>query len=164
MVNLKQPVVSSIEVEIPGRKTKLRIVHVVFDFNGTLARDGRLLNGVGTRVRKLARVVDVTVLTADTFGTVARTMKGLPTNIGIVKNGTEKLKFIRALGPGSVTAIGNGVNDIPMLRAAALGIAVIGDEGAAGELLSVATVVVRNINDALDLLLKPKRLVATLRK
>jgi P-type E1-E2 ATPase len=164
MANKRRPAVRAIEVEIPGRKTKLRIVHVVFDFNGTLARDGRLLKGVEARVGKLAKLVDVTVLTADTFGTVARTMKGLPVAMGIVKNGAEKLKFIRTLGSRSVAAIGNGVNDIPMLKAAVLGIAVIGDEGASGKLLTEADIVVNSIDSGIDLLLKPTRLVATLRK
>jgi P-type E1-E2 ATPase len=164
MANKRRPAVRAIEVEIPGRKTKLRIVHVVFDFNGTLARDGRLLKGVEARIRKLAKVVDVVVLTADTYGTVARIMKGLPAKIGIVKNGAEKLKFIRTLGLGSVAAIGNGANDIPMLRAAELGIAVIGDEGVSGKLLAAADIVTSNIESAIDLLLKPTRVVATLRK
>ena len=50
-----------------------------------------------------------------------------------------------------------------MLAAAALGIAVCGAEGAAAETLQVADVVVIRIVDALDLLLHPKRLMATLR-
>jgi soluble P-type ATPase len=50
-----------------------------------------------------------------------------------------------------------------MLDKAALSIAVIGPEGGAGELLAAADVVVREVNHALDLLLKPIRLAATLR-
>ncbi len=62
-----------------------------------------------------------------------------------------------------VVAIGNGRNDRMMLDAAALGIAVCGAEGAAAETLEAADIVVGRIVDALDLLLHPKRLVATLR-
>ncbi len=149
---------------VPGRPGTLIIKHAVFDFNGTLARDGKLLRGVETRIRRLAKLVDVYVLTADTFGSVRRTMKGLPVNVTIVKNGSDKLRFVRSLGAVSVAAVGNGVNDIPMIKAAGLGIAVIGDEGASGKLVTVSDVVVVDIAAAFDLLLKPKRLVATLRK
>jgi soluble P-type ATPase len=49
------------------------------------------------------------------------------------------------------------------MDAAALGIAVIQAEGAAPQTLCAADVVVREIGDALDLLVQPKRLAATLR-
>jgi soluble P-type ATPase len=51
-----------------------------------------------------------------------------------------------------------------MLSSAALGIAVLGPEGLAVEALRAAHVVVARIEDALDLLLHPQRLVATLRR
>jgi soluble P-type ATPase len=50
-----------------------------------------------------------------------------------------------------------------MLEAAALGIAVCGAEGAAAHVLQAGDIVVGRIVDALDLLLHPKRLMATLR-
>jgi soluble P-type ATPase len=50
-----------------------------------------------------------------------------------------------------------------MLREAVLGIAVVGREGAAGVTVRAAEIVVTRIQDALDLLLMPTRLVATLR-
>lgn len=67
------------------------------------------------------------------------------------------------MGAAGVAAIGNGANDAKMLETAALGIAVLGPEGLAVETLHAANVVVPHINDALDLLLKPVRLIATLR-
>ncbi len=42
-----------IEIEIPGWGS-LRLVHAVFDVNGTLARDGELLPGVAERFARLA--------------------------------------------------------------------------------------------------------------
>ena len=153
-----------ITIPIPGRKQPLQIKHVVFDFNGTMAVDGKLIRGVGVRVKRLAALVDVVVMTADTFGTVRRTLMGLPVKIHIVNNGSEKRRFVESIGAETVAAIGNGTNDIPMLRAASFGISVFGTEGTSTELLRVSTIVVRHINDAIDLLLKPKRLVATLRR
>ncbi len=60
--------------------------------------------------------------------------------------------------------MGNGYNDHLMVKEAALGIAVIGREGAARETISNANVVVNELVDALDLILKPFRHQATLRK
>jgi len=51
-----------------------------------------------------------------------------------------------------------------MFQAAGLRIAVLGGEGIAAALLTAADILVRDINDGLDLLLSPDRLVATLRR
>jgi soluble P-type ATPase len=50
-----------------------------------------------------------------------------------------------------------------MVASAALGIAVVQEEGASTETISVADVVMPDILSALDILLFPKRLIATLR-
>jgi len=152
-----------LEIVIPGWERPLRIDHVVLDFNGTLAVDGRLVRGTRARLRRLAAAVDVVVLTADTFGTARRALDGLDVMVRRARSGSEKRRLIASLDPASVAAIGNGKNDVPMLRAAALSVAVIGGEGACVDLLQVATVVVREPTEALDLLLEPRRLMATLR-
>ena len=56
-----------VTVEIPGRRA-LCLEHLALDLNGTLAAGGKLLPGVSRRVAALARRLEVTVLTADTFG------------------------------------------------------------------------------------------------
>jgi P-type E1-E2 ATPase len=155
---------TGVEVSIPGRKRPLRIEHIVFDFSGTLAVEGKLVRGVATRLGQLAMLTHVVVMTADTFGTARRALAGLPVAVRIVRGGIEKRRLVESLDCEEVAAVGNGTNDVPMLRASALGIAVLGDEGTSAELLGVATVVVRDVNDACDLLLKPRRLVATLRR
>jgi soluble P-type ATPase len=50
-----------------------------------------------------------------------------------------------------------------MLKVAALGMVVVQEEGAAIEALTSAHVALSDINTALDLLIHPLRLVATLR-
>ena len=152
-----------IEVAIPGRR-RIRVRHLVLDFNGTLAVDGKLAQGVGARIRRLATAVEVVVLTADTFGTARRALDGLPVTVHVVRNGAEKRRFVASLGSEGIAVVGNGANDVPMFKTAALGIAVLGAEGTAADLLRAATIVARGINDALDLFLKPRRLVATLRR
>jgi len=75
----------------------------------------------------------------------------------------EKRDFVKSLGPERVVAIGNGNNDVLMIQEAALGIGVLGHEGISGGCIQVADVIVQTPRDGLDLLLKPLRLVATLR-
>jgi soluble P-type ATPase len=75
-----------------------------------------------------------------------------------------KLSTMKSLDPTRTVAIGNGSNDRLLLKEATLGIAVLGDEGMSVSTMKNADVVVKNISDALDLFLKPKRLVATLKE
>ncbi|MBZ0295226.1 MAG: ATPase P [Anaerolineae bacterium] len=153
-----------IEVNIPGRSA-LRLAYVVFDVNGTLAVDGVLVPGVKERLALLGQQVEIHLLTADTHGQQAAIDAELGLTATIIQHGTtEKGGYVLNLGADHVAAIGNGANDTAMFNAAALRIAVLGQEGLYADLLKSADVLVRDINDALDLLLNPRRLVATLRR
>ena len=154
-----------IEIVIPGYRT-LRLQHLVMDYNGTLAQDGSLLEGVRSRLDSLADQLHLHVITADTFGQAKSNLAALSCEVLILPAENQaqgKLSYIKSLGQGQVAAIGNGRNDQLMLAAAALGIAVMQEEGAAFETISAADVVMSDIRLALDLLLYPKRLIATLR-
>lgn len=156
-----------IEVDVPGRGS-LRLAQLVLDVNGTLSRDGALLPGVPRRIAALRGLLEVRLLSADTFGR----LDAIGTELGVVASrlrpgepeAAQKAAVVRALGPATVVAVGNGANDAAMLREAALGIAVLGPEGLASEALAAAGVLAASIDDALDLLLHPRRLVATLRR
>ena len=155
-----------ISVDIPGSR-RLDIEHLVLDMNGTIAVDGRLVDGVAARLRALESEVRVHVVTADTFGRADAAFNGLPCEVVVLPQGDQdvaKARYVRDLGPQSTVAIGNGRNDAFLLETAALGIAVILDEGAAAKTLLAADIVVTSITSALDLLTHPQRLVATLRR
>lgn len=152
----------TVVVTIPGREA-IELAELVLDYTGTLSAQGRLLPGVAERIAALAAQLRVTVMTADTRGTAARELAGLPVEIVRVRDGDAKAELVRRLGPARAVAIGNGRNDVAMVRLAALGIAVLGAEGTAGALLREADVVAPDILAALDLLADPLRLVATLR-
>ncbi|MGC8633189.1 MAG: HAD family hydrolase [Candidatus Limnocylindrales bacterium] len=152
-------------VEIPdfGR---LLLSDAVLDFNGTLACDGALVPGAADRLRLLADQVTLHVVTADTFGTARQALGTLPVTLTVLHAGHQaeaKAAYVRQLGAAAVVAIGNGRNDRLMLREAALSIVVVQAEGAAREAIEAAQLVCPDINLALDLLLDPTRLVATLR-
>jgi soluble P-type ATPase len=154
-----------IDIDIPGRPP-LRLATALVDFNGTLARDGRLIDGVAERLRALSASIDVRVVTGDTTGTAREALAGLPVGVDIMPYDDQeqaKRAAIERLDPGATVAIGNGRNDRALARRAALSIAVIGPEGCALDVLLHADVVCGSIAEALDLLLVPRRLVATLR-
>jgi P-type E1-E2 ATPase len=154
-----------LDLMIPGFG-RLELTDAVCDYNGTLAADGLLIDGVHERIQRLSSELRVHVVTADTFGSAATQLQRLPCALVILdaENQAEaKRDFVQSLSAAHVVAIGNGRNDRMMLEAAALGIAVCGAEGAAAHVLQAGDIVVGRIVDALDLLLHPKRLMATLR-
>jgi len=126
-----------------------------------------MLEGVDDRLPLLSMRLRLHICTADTFGTVAEQTRRFETALKILKptgQDEQKAEMVRKLGPLNCAAIGNGRNDVLMLKEAALGIAVAGPEGMATDLLEAADLICTDINDALDLLLAPKRLTATLRR
>jgi P-type E1-E2 ATPase len=140
----------------------------VLDVNGTLTQDGVLLDGVTERLGQIRESLSVHLLSADTFGRLDQITEQLGVQARRLRAGepepAQKAEYVRALGLASVVAIGNGANDAEMLSEAAIGVAIIGPEGVAIEAIRAADVVVGSITTALDLLLFPKRLVATLRR
>jgi P-type E1-E2 ATPase len=155
-----------IELTIPGRGP-LRIQHLVTDVNGTLAVDGVLIDGLTKRIASLRDRLEIHMLTADTHGRQALIDEQLNLEATRIQPGNEskqKAEFVRKLDAETVAAIGQGANDAEMLKAAALGICVMSQEGVAIETLVSADLVVPDIFAALDLLDRPVRIVASLRK
>jgi len=153
------------EITIPGYKT-LKLTHLVLDYNGTMACDGKLIEGVLEMLQSLSGWLHIHVITADTFGTVKKQLEDISCSLSVLpldNQDTGKRDYVETLGPAETVCIGNGRNDRLMLREAALGIAVIQEEGAFAETLMAADVIVPGIVDALNLLANPLRLIATLR-
>jgi P-type E1-E2 ATPase len=154
-----------ITIDIPGFR-QLQLQHLVLDYNGTIAIDGILISGVPDVLRALSAELQIHVITADTFGVAAQQLSSLPVTLTIIPlhdQAQAKLHYLNQLGADSVFAIGNGRNDQQMLKAAAVGVAIIQKEGGAAQAIASADVVCCSILDALDLLSQPKRLIATLR-
>lgn len=154
-----------IEINIPDFG-QLRLEHLVLDYNGTLALDGNLLDGVNQLLDRLNDHLHIHILTADTFGSVRQQFAGSPCTIHVLSAGNEekgKADYIRRLGVQATVCIGNGRNDRLMLEEAALGIGVIQQEGGSLQALLHADIIIADILDALNLLLVPQRLIATLR-
>jgi soluble P-type ATPase len=151
-----------LELAIPGRAA-LELEHLVLDVNGTLTDRGRLIDGVDSLLPRVRSVLDLHVLSADTYGNAEEIAVSAGATFRRVEHGEEKRAYLERLGADRTAAVGNGRNDAAMLRAAALGIAVIGPEGASAAALAAADLVAGSIRIALELLSDPQALVATLR-
>ena len=154
-----------INLSIPGFGD-LNLEHLVLDYNGTLALDGEPLSGIAERLIRLSKDLRVHVITADTFGSVKEKLKDLPLTVVVLGKDQQdhaKLSYVNSLGAEHTVCIGNGRNDGLMLEACALGLGVILGEGACVRTLESAKLVFTSITDALDILLKPLRLTASLR-
>jgi soluble P-type ATPase len=154
-----------IEVDIPGFGP-IHLIHLVSDFTGTLSVDGHVLPGVKEALKRLARVVEIHILTADTFGRVEEELAEVQCQIHILSgpdHDVQKEEYLKNLGPEKGVALGNGKNDRRMLKLAKIGIAVSEGEGCAVDAIMAADIHVRSALEGLSLLLNPLRCKATLR-
>lgn len=153
------------KIEIPGYK-ELNITTLLLDYNGTIAEDGRVRPGVKERLRKLSEIFEIYVLTADTHGTARAECEGLKLTVHTFPVGNAmqyKREIVDKLGGEHCICMGNGRNDVLMFEAAELSVGIMDREGAYGGLLAAADLCANSAEDALDLLLHPKRLIAGLR-
>lgn len=153
-------------LDIPGFG-RLELEHFVSDFSGTLSEDGSVLPGVKDKLRELSRQFCIHVLTSDTFGKAHQELKDVQCVLHVLagsNHSDQKEAYIMKLGAEKVAALGNGNNDIHMLKKARLGIAVCLREGCSVDALKASSILVGSPIDAIDLFLFPKRLIATLRR
>jgi len=155
-----------LEISVPG-KGHYHIEHLILDLNGTIALDGELIRGVKERIIALSTKVQIIVVTADTNKNAELLLKDLPVALCRIEEAGEveqKVRLAREKGEDRTVCVGNGSNDVSMLKESALGICIVGREGASSEAIMASDLVIPHVNDALDLFLKPHRLRATLRR
>jgi len=154
-----------LSITIPGYGD-LEIEYVVFDYNGTIAVDGKLIDGVRAGMDELSGILEFHVITADTFGLVKSELEGAKCRLAVIpeKDQAEyKLEYVSKLGLERAFCVGNGRNDRMMVKEARLGAAILQEEGAASETLLASDLVFRNVLDVFSCLKETKRLVASLR-
>ena len=155
-----------IELTIPGWGV-LKLEHLVMDVNGTLSIDGRLIEGVPKRIAALRDRLTIHLLTADTHGcqSIIDQQLGLTAvKVTVGDEASQKAEYVRKLDSEKVVAIGQGANDAEMLKESRLGICVLSQEGVAKESLLAAHLIVPDIIAAFELLEKPLRIVASMRR
>nr|WP_312579781.1 HAD hydrolase family protein [Sedimentibacter sp.] len=155
-----------INIEVPGRRS-YSIENVVFDYNGTIAVNGIISPSIKDKISLLCEKANVYILTADTYGSAAKECDGLNVKLMTFPNddaGECKAKIVSDLGVENTICFGNGYNDIKMFEAARISVAVLGDEGMCSGLVNVSDILVKSIEDGINLLLNTNRIIATLRK
>lgn len=152
-------------IEIPGYKI-LDLKYLLLDYNGTIALDGHMSDSVKKLIHEISKDLEIFVLTADTHGTAASECSGLPVTLKTFPSDDammSKLEILDTLDRTHCCAIGNGRNDTLMCASAELSICIMGEEGCYSHLMAQTHITVKSIENALELLLKQKRLIATLR-
>jgi P-type E1-E2 ATPase len=152
----------TLRVTIPGADD-LVLEHLVLDVNGTLSDRGEPIIAALRAIECLRGELELHVLSADTFGTAEALAASIRAEYRRVDSGADKLEYIESLGARECVAVGNGHNDGPMLRAAGVGIAVLGPEGLHAQALIAADVIALSIDEALGLLADARALTGTLR-
>jgi len=145
----------------------LEIDFILLDFEGTLASDRRVHPKAKDRINLLSKRTKIYILTKEEKILMEEVLKKVKAEIIYLMEGEasqQKLDLLRQLGASRTVAIGNGVDDVPMIEEAGLGISVMGKEGTFSEAMKKADIVFMNILDALDFLLKPLRQKATLNR
>lgn len=154
-----------LKMDVPGFG-ELQLLHAVFDFNGTLAIEGELIDGIAERLNTLSERIHLHIITGDSFGKAKSELADINCKLTILQpqdQAVAKKDYLKTLDPKCAVAVGNGRNDQYMLKDAALGIAVVGSEGLAIEAMLGANIIMPDIFSVLDSLLHQKRLIATLR-
>jgi len=159
---------SGILMDIPGLGTReIRII--VSDYTGTLSCGGRLVPGVREKLVTLLGLVDIRVVSSDSFGTADEELAGIvkPDILSTNRHDAEKQDYVKEFELKHVAAFGNGNNDRLLLKAVkeggGLAIAVDNGEGCAVDALINAHLFVVGAANALNLLLEPRGCKATLR-
>jgi len=154
-----------ININVPGRCT-YTIKNIIFDYNGTIAVNGKISDVTRKKLSLLCNMADVYVLTADTYGSAAKECEGLNLTLKTFPKDNAadyKAKIVEELGKDKTICFGNGYNDLKMFEVASISVAVLENEGMCGALLREATIFVKSIDDGINLLLNTNALIATLR-
>lgn len=135
-----------LKIKVPGRREYL-IKNIVFDYNGTIAVNGKISDNIKEKISELSKIANVYVLTADTYGTSAKECEGLDLTLKTFPKDNAadyKEKIVSELGKDTTICYGNGYNDIKMFKIASLSVAVLGKEGMCAALLSQADIIVKS--------------------
>ena len=151
-------------IQRPGHEP-LEIEFILLDFEGTLATDGRVHPKAKDKINLLSKRTKIYIMTKSEGEKVGEALRKTKAEILYFKEGEApqaKMKLLQQMKPQQTVVIGNGLDDVPIMERAGLAICVIGKEGSSSEAMAKADLIVTNVLDALDFLLKPLRQRATL--
>ncbi len=103
----------------------LEIDFILLDFEGTLASDRRVHPKAKDRINLLSKRTKIYILTKEEKILMEEVLKKVKADIIYLMEGEasqQKLDLLRQLGASRTVAIGNGVDDVPMIEASPLAI------------------------------------------
>ncbi len=149
---------------IPGQEM-FELRTLILDLNGTLTIGGQLVKGVKKRLSRLQALgFDILFFTGNTRNDADKFASNLNIRWVLADTAEAKAAEARKLGPNTCAAIGNGLIDCQLMKTVKLRIVTLQAEGIHLQTMLNSDIIVPSINDALDLLIDPARLVATLRR
>lgn len=155
---------NQVKYDIPGNDP-FTIKTIILDLNGTLSVGGKVPDGVTPRLAELkAMGFQVLFFTGNTRNDADDLSSDLGIEWRLASSAIEKRDLAATMDPQTCATIGNGLIDLELMKVVKLGIVTMQAEGVHIKTLLVADIVVPTINDALDLFIDSRRLVATLRQ
>jgi soluble P-type ATPase len=137
---------------------------IILDLNGTLAVDGKLVEGVIGRINKLKELgFKLYLFTGDQRGTASQQAAELGIEIMFAKTTAEKAECSKRCNFETTVAIGNARIDIGTFENSKIKIATLQKEGIHAAIINHVDIIIPSINDALDLLINPDSFNATMR-
>jgi soluble P-type ATPase len=151
-------------IAVPGWGS-VELENIVLDLNGTLTESGDFIPGVVNYLEKLkAEGFKIYILSGDTRGTLEHVFPdSLEIEPVVTRTAREKRTFVELIGAEHTVCVGNGNIDVEMFKVARLSICTIQAEGATIQAMLQADIVVTHIKHALEILLDPEKMIATLR-
>ncbi len=152
------------QYDIPGAGT-LELKTLILDLNGTLTVRGEIVSGVKERLITLKNLgYRILFFTGNTRGNADEIAKSLGGIEWIqASDGVGKRDHALRFDPATCVSIGNGLIDLELMKTVKLRIVTLQAEGVHVQTLLNSDIVTPSIVDALDLLIDPQILVATLR-
>lgn len=149
--------------KIPG-VGELKLNTLILDLNGTLTVKGKIPDGVKERLTQLKELgYRILFFTGNTRNNADEIASELGIEWILAESGIAKRDEALKLDPSTCVSIGNGLIDLELMKVVRLRIVTLQSEGAHVQTLLNSDVVIPSIVDALDLLIDPATLVATLR-
>lgn len=143
----------------------LELNTIIFDLNGTLTVRGELPHGVSKRLQQLKNLGFTCVLfSGDQRGNAQKLAEELGIDFVSTKDTQAKREAAQKYDKEHTVAIGNGRIDIGVFENAKVRIGTLQAEGIHIGILPHIDILVPSIIDALDLLLDPDSLAATMRR
>lgn len=150
--------------KIPG-VGDIELKTLILDLNGTLTVKGKISEGVKERLARLKELgYRILFFTGNTRNNAGEISSELGIEWILAEDRIAKRNEALKLDPNICVSIGNGLIDLELMKVVKLRIVTLQAEGVHVQTLLNSDIVIPSILDALDLLIDPATLVATLRK